>query len=580
MPGKSNNLFFSSNSAQVMVVESFPLKISYYNSENGSKIKTVGNESLNIKSSTTKLNSDLSLMAFSSFDTKDISIVDPNTGKLVRYLKGSEVSPNQIAFLKDDFLVSAGADSKLLLWDAVTGKKLARIIVLQDTGDWVLLAEDGRFDASQGALSKMYYTIGNKTVSLEQLYEGFYTPSLLAQLMDRKSNPKPLPIDIDDVKVPPTVVISYKSGNRNLTVEDDDAIQEINTTIASAKINIKATAPNDKVEEIRLYHNGKLINNKSRNLTVEDDVKDSGSEKMYEVTLVAGNNTFKAIALNSQRTESAPALLNIILESDKTAVIPSSSGMQLHLMVVGINEYKNPKYNLNYAVADATSFKEAIQKGMASITSKVNVHYISNSEASRGKIFATMQAIADIANPQDIFVFYYAGHGMMSEEVKPDFYLVPYDVTQIYGDDDGIKKKGISATELKKVASTIKAQKQLYVLDACQSAGALSSIASRGAGEEKAIAQLARSTGTHWLTASGSQQFATEFDQLGHGIFTYVFLDALKGKADSGDGRITVNEIKAYLESQVPELSQKYNGNPQYPASFGFGQDFPVGVKN
>jgi hypothetical protein len=363
-------------------------------------------------------------------------------------------------------------------------------------------------------------------------------------------------------------------------VEDDDAIQEINTTIASAKINIKATAPNDKVEEIRLYHNGKLINNKSRNLTVEDDVKDSGSEKMYEVTLVAGNNTFKAIALNSQRTESAPALLNIILESDKTAVIPSSSGMQLHLMVVGINEYKNPKYNLNYAVADATSFKEAIQKGMASITSKVNVHYISNSEASRGKIFATMQAIADIANPQDIFVFYYAGHGMMSEEVKPDFYLVPYDVTQIYGDDDGIKKKGISATELKKVASTIKAQKQLYVLDACQSAGALSSIASRGAGEEKAIAQLARSTGTHWLTASGSQQFATEFDQLGHGIFTYVFLDALKGKADSGDGRITVNEIKAYLESQVPELSQKYNGNPQYPASFGFGQDFPVGVKN
>ena len=31
--------------------------------------------------------------------------------------------------------------------------------------------------------------------------------------------------------------------------------------------------------------------------------------------------------------------------------------------------------------------------------------------------------------------------------------------------------------------------------------------ASRGAKEEKAIAQLARSTGTHWLTASGSEQF-------------------------------------------------------------------------
>lgn len=114
-------------------------------------------------------------------------------------------------------------------------------------------------------------------------------------------------------------------------------------------------------------------------------------------------------------------------------------------------------------------------------------------------------------------------------------------------------------------------------MDACQSAGVLTTLA-RGAAEEKAIAQLARSTGTHWLTASGSEQFATEFDELGHGVFTYVLLEALSGKADSGDHRVTVNELKAYLESRVPEVSEKYRGNPQYPSSYGFGQDFPVSV--
>ncbi|MDX1463309.1 MAG: caspase family protein, partial [Marinirhabdus sp.] len=123
------------------------------------------------------------------------------------------------------------------------------------------------------------------------------------------------------------------------------------------------------------------------------------------------------------------------------------------------------------------------------------------------------------------------------------------------------------------------AQKQLFILDACQSAGALNTVALRGAAEEKAIAQLARSTGTHWLTASGSEQFATEFDELGHGVFTYALLEALSGKADSGDNRITVNEIKAYIESRVPEISAQYKGSPQYPSSFGFGQDFPVSIK-
>jgi uncharacterized caspase-like protein len=98
----------------------------------------------------------------------------------------------------------------------------------------------------------------------------------------------------------------------------------------------------------------------------------------------------------------------------------------------------------------------------------------------------------------------------------------------------------------------------------------------RGAAEEKAVAQLARSTGTHWLTASGSEQFAKEFPQIGHGVFTFALLKGLQGAADNGDGQITVNELKAYLEVVVPELTQKYKGTAQYPASYGIGNDFPI----
>jgi hypothetical protein len=41
---------------------------------------------------------------------------------------------------------------------------------------------------------------------------------------------------------------------------------------------------------------------------------------------------------------------------------------------------------------------------------------------------------------------------------------------------------------------------------------------------------------------------------------------------------ITVNGLKNFLQEQVPLLMKKYNGAAQYPASYGFGNDFPVEV--
>ena len=568
--GEFRAVHYTENDAKVVAIKVKPLEVIEYDAKTGAQISS--KTYINTRDERATLSSDGKYAAIyaSKLMVYDISQQKNNT------LQNPKSWQDKMAYFGNNFLMTIEDDGMLRLYDGTNSKFLATVIIYKND-EWAVVTEDGYFDGSQQAISQMYYRIGTKTVALEQFYEGFYTPGLLGQLLDRSFKP-PSNIVIDDIKSPPSVTLKYEQGTRNLTVEDEETVEIIKTTAVSAKIIVNATAPNDKVAELRLYHNGKLITNKSRNLTVEDDVSNNTFNKIYEIELLPGVNSFKAVALNSQRTESSPAMLTVNLEGEKAK--PKTQGIQLHMVVVGINEYKNPKYNLNYAVADASSFQDAIKNGMSTITSKVNVTFIKNSEADRNNIYSKLQDVANNANPQDVFIFYYAGHGMMSEDANPDFYLVPYDVTQIYGDDGGIKKKGISATELKVLASKIPAQKQLYVLDACQSAGALASVASRGAGEEKAIAQLARSTGTHWLTASGSQQFATEFDQLGHGIFTYVFLDALMGKADSGDGRITVNEIKAYLESQVPELSQKYNGSPQYPSSFGFGQDFPVGVKN
>ena len=460
-----------------------------------------------------------------------------------------------------------------------TGKLLGTYYSFKDSKDWLVVTPDGRYDGSPDAFKRLYYVKGVEVIALDALFEKFYTPGLYGMLID---GTPPAPIEdkdnINNLKPAPKVKIQYEVQNRNLTVDDD--IPSYTNTGGTAKLTVKANCPDDGVSEIRLYHNGKLVGSGTRNLVVEDDKIEKNKTQLFDIPLVEGENRFKAIALNTQRTESQPDEIIVNFKSKTTPSVSggSASDIQLHLVVIGINKYKNPKYNLNYATADASSFKEAIEKGGTGIFSKTNIVFIGDEKATKEGISAELEKVKTLAKPQDVFIFYYAGHGVLNQ--KKEFYLVPYDVTQLYGQDDALAQKGLSANQLQQFSKNIKAQKQLFILDACQSAGAIDQVmASRGAAEEKAISQLARATGTHWLTASGSEQFASEFTQLGHGTFTYVLLEALSGKADKGgDKKITVKELDAYLQEVVPELTAKYKGTPQFPASYGFGNDFPIGV--
>ncbi len=80
------------------------------------------------------------------------------------------------------------------------------------------------------------------------------------------------------------------------------------------------------------------------------------------------------------------------------------------------------------------------------------------------------------------------------------------------------------------------------------------------------------------MAAAGSEQYATEVESLGHGLFTFTLLEALGGGADGAprDGNVTVYELKAYLNDQVPELSMEHKGSTQWPYTFSIGHDFPL----
>lgn len=60
------------------------------------------------------------------------------------------------------------------------------------------------------------------------------------------------------------------------------------------------------------------------------------------------------------------------------------------------------------------------------------------------------------------------------------------------------------------------------------------------------------------LTASDSNEVSVEKDELGHGVFTYYLLEALRGKGDlDGDGLITLDEVYRYVSMKVPQATEQ-----------------------
>ncbi len=345
------------------------------------------------------------------------------------------------------------------------------------------------------------------------------------------------------------------------------------TTQQSLPIEVEIFDGGSGVKEVNIFQNDKLI-------LTDGDLKTKGEGdklvKTYNIDLLNETNEFKVVVVNYQKIESRPEILKI----DYVGKVIATS--TLHMLVVGINKYQNAAYNLNYAQPDAKSFTEKLITKGQGIYKSINKVELYDENATKPKIVEAFKAIAAKAQPQDVFVFFYAGHGSLDEETKdkenaPSFYFVLTDVTKLYGDVKQLTAKGLSDLELKDHLTKIRSTKQIVLMDACHSGAALKGLKTRAVGgEEKAMVQLARSSGVVMIASSGSKQFATEFDILKHGVFTYALLEGLEGQAGNGDEKITVNELKNYMDERVPELTKQYGGESQYPNGWVTGSDFPI----
>lgn len=404
--------------------------------------------------------------------------------------------------------------------------------------DYAFISPDGRMDGTPGAIENLQWVQDDRKTPLASTYDQMYTPNLMSQVFSNTLQENTVSLETI-VKYTPEIKITIPKP-------------EFKTSTPNLSLTCELKENGDEIKQVRIYVNDKLVSDETRGM------KAAGNTATYTVTLLPGINSVKAIAITKNGYQSGAAEVMVTY----SGIVAES---RLFVLAIGIDKYKNPAYNLNYAAADASSIVELIKNSANGIFKSVNIYSYQNESARRDSILAGFDKIGAQSQPQDAFILFYAGHGVMSEgtpEVPKDFYLVLHNITQIFGNDEMMKNLGISAAELRELSKKVAAQKQVVFLDACQSGAAVETFAMRGVAEEKAILQLARSTGSCLIASTGSEQYATEFKELGHGVFTYAIIQGLTCNADGlvKDKKITIQELAAYLNDNIPTLTEKYHG--------------------
>ncbi|WP_089933959.1 caspase family protein [Candidatus Entotheonella palauensis] len=464
-------------------------------------------------------------------------------------------------------------------------------------GEWIAWTPQGFFTASPQGTTLIGYSVNQgvaktgKYVSADQLYDRFYRPDLihsrlhgdpqkLWQQKGAKSDVKTvlatgLPPRIDLITPRTHTTVAQPAAKIRVALHDQGGgIGKVVWKVDGVTVAV-ATKPRESIAR-------RIPSQRTVRTLTQEVVLSPGANAIEVIAYNRRNDvasppvtvliTLGAAAISPPTTPDGPALPPISAPQLPPALQPS-----LHMLMVGVDRYLDPELALNYAVSDAQSLAKLLQRMAAPLFRKVVVHNLFDENVTIAKLDQTFRTISAMLGPHDVFVLYFAGHGLT---LDAQYYFLPYDL--IYNNNDAIVRRyGINQDHLQNWLARVPARRSLVLLDTCESGSFVEAAAeSRNMVEKTAAAKLTRATGRATIVAATANQPAVE-GYKGYGVFTYTILQALR-RVDStvgnGDGYTGLFEIAAYVNARVPEIVMKEFGFEQTPKSYTLGTDFPLAV--
>jgi len=532
-------------------------------------------------------------LALSGSYDATVRLWDVSTGKTLKVFKGhsegftsgiGQPGVHGVGFTSDNRYALSAGDASLRIWDIASGREVAMMISFEDE-EWLAITPEGYYNSSPNGHKYMRLLRGEKAYSMEQFYDVFYRPDIVAAKLKGEDISGLVTITMNDAIKNPPPVVEFTS---ELTHTDQP----------KAKICYRIKSTGGGIGEVRLFHNGKLIysdgyykdrvksssektqlaalnsraiyedmrgisiKDKKDTISISSNPKGDIFEDCKEVETISGENEASVTAFNCNNTVQS-YMKTITFNS---TVIPKEP--HLYILSIGIDKYKDNAVNLKYAVKDAKEIKEKLKAQASTLYQPQNIRYVllTDQEATKTNITGKINEFAHMIKPQDSFILFVAGHGVL---LQNQYYMITHDYNGTFNYDSMI-----SSNEIVEMSKKIKSLSQLFIFDTCH-AGGVDYIVS-GLYDAR-MSVLAKKMGLH-IYASASDKQAAIDGYKGNGLFSYSLIEGLNNNKEAdrnNDERVSLVELGSFSKQMTTKLSKEI-GHSQTPLIINFGKDNPL----
>lgn len=243
----------------------------------------------------------------------------------------------------------------------------------------------------------------------------------------------------------------------------------------------------------------------------------------------------------------------------------------VYAVLIGINRYKDRSITrLKYTGKDVRGIYKTLT-GIGRVPKK-NVRVLLNRQATKYAISKTLRSWLykkmRRSRGKATAIIYFSGHGWSGGNLS---YWLAYDSSA--KSPKHIARTAIDHESVDSWLTRLRSKRVVLFIDACNSGFAWSGTRSIGMtkkGFHRGINATQFGQGRVTIASSMQNQYSVESKRLKHGVFSYVLIEALKGKADyNKDGIVTLPEVWAHLSQNVRTLAMKLKQYPQSPVRNG-----------
>ena len=505
--------------------------------------------------------------------------------KPIQTIKLDSIFISYVAFVKEEqFVMVVESAGNINFYKTLTGEKVLTFTLNEDE-TWLVRDQQGHYDSQDPGDVKYAAWISDndplEALPIEVFIADFFEPRLLAKVLSNETNFTSKQVTKLN-RVRPSVKIEQVAAN-----ESNDTISVSVTVKEQSKLETlkgKQSTKYSGVNGVALFRNGRQIAFQATKFSAQDDVLSTKEISFDNIQLPSRNAgetiEFSAYAFNEDNVKSLTDVYSFQVPNNKQYQTTA------YIVSVGINEFQNKAWNLDYAVEDADALNLGLFNALnesAKFDRVINIKLTSNhSKAKPSKnllkaVFAglTGQNIADEylvlmpelkhikrVRPNDTLIFTYAGHGYA--DPSGDFHLFPWDLAASDGKllNNALLDSTINSSELENMLRDVDSDQFVMIIDACNSAASVEGRAFRpGPMGSSGLGQLAYNKKMMILTASQAEEFAIESDKLKHGLLTFSLveegLEALKADHLPKDSNLFAKEWFQYALNRVPDLYQE-----------------------